>query len=81
MPGERGNALRHRRTPAAEVDERLGERVDERVEIEQCLHVVARQHQHAYDTRFSQESACWFHGTRCVTPAACIRARFATYQS
>ena len=33
------------------------------------------------DTFFSQASACWFHGTRCVTPAFCIRERFATYQS
>ena len=40
-----------------------------------------RDSTNTYDTRFSQESACWFHGTRCVTPAACIRARFATYQS
>jgi hypothetical protein len=81
VPGQRRNALRHRRAAGAEVDECFGERVDERIEIEQRLHVLAGQDQHSQDTFFSQESACWFQGTRCVTPAACIRARFATYQS
>jgi hypothetical protein len=81
VPGQRRNALRHRRAAGAEIDECFGERVDERVEIEQRLHVLPGQHQHGQDTFFSQESACWFHGTRWVTPVAFIRARFATYQS
>src|SRR5581483_1872328 len=32
-------------------------------------------------SRFSRPSACWFQGTRCVSPAAPIVSRCARYQS
>jgi hypothetical protein len=79
VPGQRRNALRHRRAAGAEIDERFGERIDERVEIEQRLHVLAGEDEH-YDTFFSQRAPA---GSRDAVrrPARFIRPRFAAYQS
>src|SRR5207302_5923435 len=76
---EGGDAWRHRGGPGAEVGMRRRERVDERVEIEQVSYIVLGEKDH--DSRFSRPSACWFQGTRWVTPAAPTRSRFARYQS
>src|ERR1051326_6761116 len=45
---ERGDALRHRRATLAEVDEGLGERVDERVQVEQRLDFGSGKNQHRH---------------------------------
>src|SRR4029453_5938144 len=77
--GERRDARRHRRLPLAQLAVSIGERVDQRVEVEQLLDVLTRKDDH--DSLLSKPSACWFQGTRCVTPAAPTRSRFARYQS
>ena len=76
---QRSNARRHRRVAGAQVSVCGRERVDELVEIEQLAHLGFGEEDH--DRRFSRPSACWFQGTRCVTPAAPTRPRFARYQS
>src|SRR5213076_342508 len=74
-----GDARWHRRLPLAQLAVRIGQGVDERVEVEQLLHLLLREQDH--DSRFKRPSACWFQGTRCVTPAPPTRSRFARYQS
>src|SRR5207249_647803 len=76
---ERGDTRRHRHVSGGQVSVRLRERVDETVEVEQVAHLALREDEHQ-EIFFSRPSACWFHGTRCVTPAA-ARPRFARYQS
>jgi hypothetical protein len=76
---ESGNAGRHRGVACTEVDMRGRKRVDEFIEIEQVLHLVLREEDH--ERRLRKPSACWFQGTRCVTPAPPTRPRFARYQS
>ena len=76
---EGGDARRHRRLAGRQVRVRSGECVDELVEIEQVAHLRLGENEHQ-DSRLSNPSACWFHGTRCVTPVA-ARPRFARYQS
>src|SRR5438045_4214110 len=46
VAGERRDPLRHRRAALAQVDERFGEDVDERIQIEQRFDVSAGQDQH-----------------------------------
>jgi hypothetical protein len=58
---------------------RIGKRVDERVEVEQLLDLLLREEDQ--DNLFNKPSACWFQGTRWVTPALPTRPRFARYQS
>ena len=79
LPTERRDARRHRRLPLAELPVRGRERIDERVEVEQLLDVRARKEDH--DSLFSRPSACWFQGTRWVTPALPTRSRLSRYQS
>ena len=82
--GKRSDALRHRRAAAREVDERVRERVDERVEVEQRFDVGAGENLHEW-LRWRH---C--HATRSRAPsdartqgglvAAVLRARLRTRQ-
>ena len=77
---ERRDASRHRDVAVRKGSMRVGDRVDESVEVEQLSHLRLGEDEHQ-EIFFSNRSACWFHGTRCVTPAADTRPRFARYQS
>ena len=57
----------------------MRERIDKLVEVEELAHLWFREDDH--ERRLSRPSACWFQGTRCVTPAPPTRPRFARYQS
>src|SRR5439155_5912696 len=76
---EGGDPWRHRGIAGTEIGVRRSERVDERVEIEQLAHFGLREDDQ--DRRLSKPRACWFQGTRCVTPAQPTRSRLARYQS
>jgi hypothetical protein len=45
---ERGDSRRHRRPPGAQLDERPGEPVDQRLEVEQPTNLVLREDEQRY---------------------------------